>query len=63
MGPGPEGAGGPPFHAQLPGHAEIVWFNGSGPSTISSSSDFRVPVDSLVHATSQEPPGPMRRQR
>jgi hypothetical protein len=34
-------------------NAEIVWFNGDGPNTINSSSDYRVPLwDSLVNATS-----------
>jgi hypothetical protein len=34
-------------------NAEIVWFNGDGVNTISSSSDYRVPLwESLVSATS-----------
>jgi hypothetical protein len=34
-------------------NAEVVWFNGNSPNTISSSSDYRVPLwDSLVSATS-----------
>jgi hypothetical protein len=34
-------------------NAEIVWYNGDGVNTISSSSDYRVPLwDSLVNATS-----------
>jgi hypothetical protein len=34
-------------------NAEIAWYNGDGVNTISSSSDYRVPLwDSLVNATS-----------
>jgi hypothetical protein len=34
-------------------NADIVWFNGNGPNTIRSSTDYRVPLwDSLVTATS-----------
>jgi hypothetical protein len=34
-------------------NAEIVWYNGDAPNTISSSTDYRVPLwDSLVNATS-----------
>ena len=34
-------------------NAEIVWYNSNGINTISSSSDYRVPLwDSLVNATS-----------
>jgi hypothetical protein len=34
-------------------NAEIAWYNGDGTNTITSSSDYRVPLwDSLVNATS-----------
>ena len=34
-------------------NADIAWYNGNGVNTISSSSDYRVPLwDSLVSATS-----------